>query len=53
MGLQEGDSGFFVGTKEFEDAFDDATWLRVAEERFTLTDGTAWSLNDIAGSTKL
>ena len=46
MGLAEGTSGFFVGTKEFEDAFDDATWMRVANEQFPRNDGSEWQLAD-------
>ena len=48
MGLKEGEGGFFVGTKEFEDAFDDTIWLRVANEAFRLDDGTEWSPNEFA-----
>ncbi len=48
MQLAEGTNGFFTGTKEFEDAFDDEVWLRVAKERFPLNDGTEWQLNDLA-----
>ncbi len=48
MGLVEGTTGFFVGTKEFEDAFGDATWLRVADEQFPLNDGPSWKLSEIA-----
>ena len=48
MGLKEGEGGFYVGTKEFEDAFGDSTWLRVANEAFPLDDGTEWSENDFA-----
>ena len=48
MGLKEGEDGFFVGTKEFEDAFSDATWLRVANEAFPLDNGSAWSENEFA-----
>ena len=48
MQLAEGKSGFFAGTKEFEDAFDDEVWLRVAKEQFPLTDGTQWELSELA-----
>ena len=48
MQLSEGTNGFFTGTKEFEDAFDDEVWLRVAKERFPLNDDTEWQLSDIA-----
>ena len=45
--LVENDTGFFVGTKEFEDAFDDEVWLRVAAERFpNHLDETVWHLSD-------
>ena len=48
MQLSEGTNGFFTGTKEFEDAFDDEVWLRVAKELFPLDDDTEWQLSDIA-----
>ena len=48
MQLSEGRNGFFTGTKEFEDAFEDQVWLHVAKERFPLNDGTAWQLSDFA-----
>ena len=48
MRLTEGTNGFFTGTKEFEDAFADEVWLRVAKERFQLNDGTEWQLSDFA-----
>ena len=48
MDLAEATTGFFVGTKEFEDAFTDEVWLRVAQERFPLDDGPAWQLCDMA-----
>ena len=46
--LEEGKNAFFAGTKEFEDAFDDKVWLRVAVERFPVDDGPAWQLGDFA-----
>ena len=48
MQLTEGTNGFFTGTKEFEDTFPDEVWLRVAKERFPLSDGTEWQLNEFA-----
>ena len=48
MQLVEGGNGFFVGTKEFEDAFEDEIWLRVAKEHFPLTDGTEWEISELA-----
>ena len=48
MQLVEGTSGFFAGTKEFEDAFADEVWLRVAKECFPLDDGTDWKRIDLA-----
>ena len=48
MQLTEGTNGFFTGTKEFEDAFADDVWLRVAKERFPLNDGTEWQLSEFA-----
>ncbi len=50
MGLTEGTNGFFIGTKEFEDAFDDETWLRVAEEHFPLRAGPVWQLREFASA---
>ena len=48
MNLVEGVSAFFAGTKEFEDAFDDYVWLRVARDQFRPKDGSTWQLSDIA-----
>ena len=50
MGLVEGTNSFFTGTKEFEDAFDDEVWLRVAKGQFPLTDGTDWETSDLAAT---
>ena len=50
MQLTEGANVFFVGSKEFEDAFDDEVWLRVAKERFSLNDGNAWQLSELTGA---
>ena len=50
MQLAEGTDGFFIGTKEFEDAFDDEVWLRVANERFPLNDGSSWEMSDFANA---
>ena len=47
MGLVENTTAFFAGEKEFEDAFDDPVWLRVAEEHFpNHHDEPAWELRD-------
>ena len=48
MQLVENESAFLAGTKEFEDAFDDKVWLRVAVERFPVNGGSAWQLSDFA-----
>lgn len=48
MQLTEGTSGFFVGAKEFEDAFEDEVWLRVAKEWFQIDDGSSWQLSDFS-----
>ena len=48
MQLAEGINGFFIGTKEFEDAFNDGIWLRVALEQYPVTDGPAWQLDEFA-----
>ncbi len=50
MQLVEGRDGFFVGTKEFEDAFDDEVWLRVANQWFPLNNGLTWQLRDMANA---
>ena len=47
MQLVEGTNGFFIGTKEFEDSFEDDLWLRVAKEHFSPADGTEWVLSDL------
>ena len=47
MQLTEGTNVFFVGAKEFEDAFDDEVWLRVANERYSLNDGHALQLSEL------
>lgn len=48
MQLVEGEHAFFVGTKEFEDAFSDEAWLRVANEHFPLKDALEWQLGEVA-----
>ena len=48
MQLAEGINGFFIGTKEFEDAFNDGIWLRVAQEQYPVADGPAWQLDEFA-----
>ncbi|MYA49858.1 MAG: AAA family ATPase [Chloroflexi bacterium] len=50
MRLVEGTNGFFVGAKEFEDAFDDEVWLRVAREWFPLDDGSSWQSSDFSNA---
>ncbi len=50
MQLAEGTNGFFIGTKEFENAFDDEVWLRVAKERFPVNDGPSWQLSNFANA---
>ena len=51
MQLIEGTSAFFVGTKEFEDAFSDEVWLRVGENWFPVADGqSAWELGDFSSA---
>ena len=48
LGLTEGADLFFVGDREFEDAFTDETWLRVLSQRFPPADGSEWTLDDVA-----
>lgn len=45
--LTEGDDLFFIGTKEFEDAFSDETWLAVLREQFALEDEEDWTLEEV------
>lgn len=50
MGLVEGDDLYFVGTKEFEDAFSDAQWMAVLNHGFQPQDGAGdWTEAEIAG----
>lgn len=49
LDLTEGNELFYVGTKEFEDAFSDDLWLRLATERFETEDGEGpWSIDEFA-----
>ena len=49
LGLIEGESLFFVGEKEFEDAFSDRAWASVANESFPRRDGgDGWAEADFA-----
>lgn len=49
LGLEEGSRVFFLGEKEFEDAFGDEVWLRVLEESFPTQDGGgAWGLDEVS-----
>lgn len=47
MGLKEGQELFFIGSKEFEDAFEDEVWLRVLQTHFRPRDGTNWTVEDV------
>jgi putative ATP-dependent endonuclease of OLD family len=46
LALTEGTDLFFIGTKEFEDAFGDDVWLETLRERFPL-DGDDWTLEEV------
>jgi energy-coupling factor transporter ATP-binding protein EcfA2 len=48
FGVLEGRSLFFVGIKEFEDAFSDAVWVRALNNGFRPGDGSEWAETDIA-----
>ncbi len=49
LGLRDGDGAYFVGSKEFEDAFADEVWLRTLCTNFPSNDGGAdWSLDELA-----
>lgn len=46
-GLEEGRHVFFIGTKEFEDAFGDDTWLSVLSRHFPPRDGgNGWTIGE-------
>jgi hypothetical protein len=47
IGLKEGTDLFFIGLKEFEDAFSDEIWLRVLQTSFPPADGNEWTLEDV------
>jgi hypothetical protein len=38
----------YIGLKEFEDAFSDAVWARMAQANFPKTSGAAWEESDFA-----
>lgn len=47
--LDEGSGLYFIGTNEFEDAFDDQTWYEVLSNRFEPKDnGAPWTLADVS-----
>lgn len=49
LALTPNNGAFFVGSKEFEDAFSDEVWLRVLREHFPARDGGAdWTLDELA-----
>lgn len=50
LSLTEGDDLFFIGTKEFEDAFGDETWLTVLREQFPLEGEEDWTLEEVQGA---
>ena len=51
MELPEGSKAFFVGTKEFEDAFADEVWLRVGHDHFPVAGGeNDWMLSDFGSA---
>lgn len=48
LGLTEGKSLHFIGTKEFEDAFPDEVWLRALESSFPPGDQSdPWTLDEL------
>lgn len=49
LGLIDGDNLHYIGSREFEDAFTDQTWLKTLEIGFPLpAGGTGWQLEEIA-----
>ncbi len=48
LGLAEGTSVYFIGDKEFEDAFSDEVWLHTFQTRFPPHHGSEpWTLDDV------
>lgn len=49
LGLEYGAGAYFIGEKEFEDAFSDEVWLRALQASFPPTDdGENWTLDELA-----
>jgi hypothetical protein len=48
LGLRDGDGAYYIGGREFEDAFPDEVWLRALETNFQPADGQPWTLAEIA-----
>lgn len=46
--LFEDETAFFIGSKEFEDAFSDEHWVRALNQRYPKADGTPWREQEIA-----
>ncbi len=48
LGLLEGAGAYFIGAKEFEDAFDDGLWLQALQTYFPATNGRPnWSRDEL------
>jgi putative ATP-dependent endonuclease of OLD family len=49
LGLEDGAGAYFIGEKEFEDAFSDEVWQRALQASFPPTgDGGDWTLDELA-----
>lgn len=49
LGLEEGSGAYFIGDKEFEDAFSDEVWQRALQASFASADGNgAWQIEELA-----
>ena len=50
LGLETGNGAYFIGEKEFEDAFSDEIWLHALIEYFPPTKGfPEWTIEDLKG----
>lgn len=49
LGLEEGSGAYFIGDKEFEDAFSDEVWQRALQASFPSADGNGdWQIEELA-----
>jgi putative ATP-dependent endonuclease of the OLD family len=47
-GIDESSQVHYIGVKEFEDAFSDEIWLRMAQANYPKSSGRVWELSDFA-----